>query len=103
MGQILYTIFGHEGPTTSACFSSAGDFILTGGADANIVIWSSNLSPKPTESLKDFKDAPIKTEHYVTDKPRIHKLPVDKPRKMEKEVKQLRKVNLVFVKAHHVK
>jgi centriolar protein POC1 len=84
MGQILYTIFGHEGPTTSACFSSAGDFILTGGADANIVIWSSNLSPKPTESLKDFKDAPIKTEHYVTDKPRIHKLPVDKPRKMEK-------------------
>jgi centriolar protein POC1 len=96
-GQILYTIFGHEGPTTSAVFSPHGDFILTGGSDTNIVIWSSNLSPKPVESLRDCKDPAVGTEIFITDKPNIHKLPMEKPAKMQrpgqKENKQLNKDN----------
>jgi WD40 repeat protein len=33
MGQIMYTLFGHEGPSTTAQFSPLGDFLLTGGQD----------------------------------------------------------------------
>lgn len=47
----MYTLYGHEGPTTSATFSPLGDFLLTAGADSNIVIWNSNLNEKKTEDL----------------------------------------------------
>jgi len=83
-GQILFTIYGHEGPTTTASFSPAGDFILSGGADANICIWASNLSPMPTENLNGVKEPKLKTEIFVTDKARIHKLPDKKVKKMQR-------------------
>ena len=82
MGHILFTIFGHEGPTTTASFSPAGDYILSGGKDANICIWASNLSPMPTENLNGVKKPAIDTQVFVTDKERIHKLP-------DKKMKQI--------------
>jgi centriolar protein POC1 len=51
MGQILYTLFGHEGASTTATFSPLGDFLLTGGNDHNIVIWNTNLNETVTEEL----------------------------------------------------
>lgn len=71
----MYTLYGHEGPTTSATFSPMGDFLLTGGADSNIVIWNSNLNEKPTEELFGITAVKIETEVFVTDKPDVKKLP----------------------------
>ena len=50
-GQILYSLYGHEGPTTSASFSPLGDYLLSGGHDQNIVIWTTNMNPRKIEVL----------------------------------------------------
>ena len=77
----MYTIYGHEGPTNCAEFSPLGDFILTGGQDANIVIWKSNLNERCTEVLHGISAAKVDTEIFVTDKPLVKKLPTEtKPR-----------------------
>lgn len=71
----MYTLYGHEGATTTATFSPMGDFLLTGGADANIVIWNSNLNERPSEELFGITAVKIETEVFVTDKPDVKKLP----------------------------
>ena len=76
-GQIMYTIYGHEGPTNCAEFSPLGDFILTGGQDANIVIWKSNLNPRTTEVLHGATTAKVGTDIFITDKAGIRDLPED--------------------------
>lgn len=43
MGQILYTLYGHEGPATAANFSPDGDFFCSGGTDAVLMVWKSNV------------------------------------------------------------
>jgi centriolar protein POC1 len=43
MGQILYTLYGHEGPATSVAFSNCGDFFCSGGTDATLMVWKSNV------------------------------------------------------------
>ena len=76
-GQIMYTIYGHEGPTNCAEFSPLGDYILTGGQDSNIVIWKTNLNEKTTEILHGIAAAKVDTDIFVTDKPLVKKLPTD--------------------------
>jgi len=50
-GHILYTLYGHDGPTSSGTFSPAGDFFCTGGKDSVILIWKSNMNPVQVENL----------------------------------------------------
>lgn len=35
-GQLFYTLHGHEGATTAAAFSPAGDYFASGGADEQV-------------------------------------------------------------------
>jgi WD40 repeat protein len=79
-GHILYTLYGHDGPTSAASFSPGGDYFVTGGKDAVILIWKSNLEIEggrtgPVEELAGLSSAKISTEVYVTDKDKVGKLP----------------------------
>jgi WD40 repeat protein len=87
MGQILYTLFGHEGPSTTAELSPLGDYLLTGGQDQNIVIWNTNLNEVVTEELYGIQATRVDTDIYITDKAEIKRLPEDKPKPSKKETK----------------
>lgn len=76
----MYTLYGHEGPTTTAAFSPLGDFIISGGNDQNLVIWKSNLNERVTEVLYGVTAAKVGTDVFVTDKAGIRELPEDKRR-----------------------
>ena len=83
----MYTLYGHEGPTTTATFSPLGDYLLTGGDDNNIVIWNTNLNAETTEELYGITAARIETDIYVTDKPEIKRMPVEASKPNKKEAK----------------
>lgn len=53
-GHILYTLYGHEGASTSAAFSPCGDYFTTGGSDAVVMVWKSNLEENEQEFIEDF-------------------------------------------------
>ena len=76
----MYTLYGHEGPTTTAAFSPLGDFIISGGADQNLVIWKSNLNSVATEVLHGATSAKVGTDVFVTDKAGIRELPDEQRR-----------------------
>ena len=76
----MYTLYGHEGPTTTASFSPMGDFIISGGDDQNLVIWKSNLNQRQTEILHGTQQAKVGTDIFVTDKAGIRDLPDDNRR-----------------------
>ena len=76
----MYTLYGHEGPTTTASFSPMGDFIISGGNDQNLVIWKSNLNRQTTEVLHGASSAKVGTDVFVTDKAGIRSLPEDERR-----------------------
>lgn len=42
-GQLFYTLHGHEGATHGVCFSPAGDFFASGGADEQVLVWRTNF------------------------------------------------------------
>ena len=44
LGQIIYTLHGHEGPAIGCNFSNCGDFFATGGADSIVMVWQSNIN-----------------------------------------------------------
>jgi WD40 repeat protein len=81
----MYTLFGHEGPSTTAQFSPLGDYLLTGGNDHNIVIWNTNLNETVTEELYGIQPTRIDTDIYITDKAEIKRLPTDVPKPTKKE------------------
>eukprot|EP00356_Strombidium_inclinatum_P013428 CAMPEP_0170485544 /NCGR_PEP_ID=MMETSP0208-20121228/4798_1 /TAXON_ID=197538 /ORGANISM="Strombidium inclinatum, Strain S3" /LENGTH=96 /DNA_ID=CAMNT_0010759233 /DNA_START=672 /DNA_END=961 /DNA_ORIENTATION=+ len=54
MGHILYTLYGHEGASTSAAFSPCGDYFTTGGSDSVVMVWKSNLDENEQEFIEDF-------------------------------------------------
>ncbi len=87
----MYTLYGHEGPTTTATFSPLGDFLLSGGDDNNIVIWNTNLNATVTEELYGITAARLDTEIYVTDKAEVKRLPAEttKPTKKESKIEKL--------------
>jgi WD40 repeat protein len=49
MGQILYTMYGHEGPAACVNFSQCGDFFASGGTDCTLMIWKSNVDSMDQE------------------------------------------------------
>lgn len=53
-GHILYTLYGHEGASTSAAFSPCGDYFTTGGSDSVVMVWKSNLDETDQEFIEDF-------------------------------------------------
>ena len=73
----MYTLYGHEGPTTTASFSPLGDYIITGGDDQNLVIWKSNLNERSMEVLHGAAKPKVGTDVFVTDKAGIRELPSD--------------------------
>jgi WD40 repeat protein len=77
-GQILYTLYGHEGPTTSGSFSPGGEYLCTGGKDSAVLVWKANLIPGGSinEDIPGLATK-NKTEVYVTDKTFVNKLPID--------------------------
>lgn len=62
-GCILYTLFGHEGGTTSASFSPMGDYFLSGGADHVCLAWKSNMNQIRNENIEEIQ-AKIETEVF---------------------------------------
>ena len=63
-GHILYSLYGHEGSSTTCSFSPGGDFFTSSGADAIVNVWKSNLNDLETEVLDEtsgFKKTAKKT------------------------------------------
>jgi hypothetical protein len=55
MGNILFTLYGHDGPVTAINFSECGDFFASGGEDTIVNIWKSNLdSNNEKDTLEDL-------------------------------------------------
>ena len=42
-GKLAYTLFGHDGSSTSCAFSYHGDYFATGGSDSLVMLWKSNF------------------------------------------------------------
>ena len=56
-GHILYTLYGHEGASTSVNFSPCGDYFSSAGADQIVMVWKSNLSDTEQEIIEDLGGA----------------------------------------------
>ena len=46
-----YTLYGHNGSTTTGCFSPQGDYFATGGTDSMVMLWKSNLSETDQQKI----------------------------------------------------
>lgn len=79
----MYTLYGHEGASTSAAWSPLGDYFVTGGADSVVLCWQSNMNAKKQEDLSEIQ-AKIETDVFVTSKERVDKLPDSRGTKMKK-------------------
>lgn len=51
LGQILYTLHGHEGPVMCSGFSSCGDYFASGGVDGIVMVWQSNIKSMIDEHI----------------------------------------------------
>lgn len=71
----MYTLYGHEGPSTSGNFSPGGEYFCTGGKDSAVLVWKANLIPGGTSEDIPGLATKNKTEVYVTDKTFVNKLP----------------------------
>ena len=49
-----YTLYGHNGSTTTGVFSAHGDYFATGGSDSMVMLWKSNLSQFDKEKIALF-------------------------------------------------
>jgi WD40 repeat protein len=94
----MYTLYGHEGATTSANFSPGGDYFISGGNDSVVLCWESNMNQNRSEQL-DIK-AKIETELFVTQKEKVDKLPTTRGTKMGKSPKK--KVSLQLIISHPI-
>ena len=86
----MYTLFGHEGPSTAATWSPYGDYFLTGGQDSVVLCWSSNMNPIKQEDLCEISSK-IQTEVFVTQKEKMDKLPSTRGTKMGKSMAKKKK------------
>jgi WD40 repeat protein len=53
-GHILYTLYGHEGASTSVNFSPCGDYFCSAGIDSVVMVWKSNLNENEQEMIEDL-------------------------------------------------
>jgi WD40 repeat protein len=83
----MYTLYGHEGATTCASFSPLGDHFVTGGNDAVVLAWKSNINHVQNEDLSEMQ-AKIETDVFVTQKEKVDKLPSSRGTKMAKSPKK---------------
>jgi len=51
----MYTLYGHDGASTAATFSTYGDFFATGGKDTVVQLWKSNFDIDWGEVLEGIK------------------------------------------------
>jgi centriolar protein POC1 len=56
-GHILYTLYGHEGASTSVNFSPCGDYFCSSGVDSVVMVWKSNLNEQEQELIEDLGTA----------------------------------------------
>mgnify|MGYP002632052514 len=80
----MYTLYGHEGASTSASFSPMGDYFVTGGNDSVVLAWESNMNKVRQENISEIQ-AKIDTELFVTNKEKVDKLPESRGTKMGKK------------------
>jgi len=57
VGNILYTLYGHEGASTCANFSPCGDYFASAGIDSVVMVWKSNLSETDHEIIEELATA----------------------------------------------
>lgn len=50
-GTLAYTLYGHNGSTNACAFSKQGDYFVSGGNDAMVLLWRSNLYPNQNEYI----------------------------------------------------
>lgn len=55
-GQLFYTLHGHEGATTAAAFSPAGDYFASGGADEQARAPPTYTKPVPAYAARNVFD-----------------------------------------------
>ncbi len=53
----MYTLYGHEGPSTGVNFSPCGDYFASAGADSVVMIWKSNLTEQESEMIEELSAA----------------------------------------------
>merc|ERR1719410_349520 len=77
----MYTIHGHEDPTTCVNFSPKGDFFASSSKDALVLVWKSNFdklihpeeeeqAPKPQSTRK--RKPPSKSPPFQPQVARLH-------------------------------
>ena len=62
----MYTLYGHEGASSSACFSTYGDFFATGGNDTVVQLWKTNFEASRGEILGDMFVADKSRTRHMT-------------------------------------
>lgn len=63
----MFTLYGHEGASSAACFSTYGDFFATGGNDTVVQLWKSNFETSRGEVLGDtFATEVGRTRHMTS-------------------------------------
>ena len=51
-GKLAYTLYGHNGSSTSCKFSKLGDYFSTGGSDCSILLWKTNFASTGQETIE---------------------------------------------------
>jgi WD40 repeat protein len=74
-GKANYSLYGHTGSVKSLRFSSAGDYLATGGEDKTILVWQTNIVESGTseqEMISCKSKAPLEftEEHDTSEKPK---------------------------------
>ncbi|KAJ3188651.1 POC1 centriolar protein A [Gaertneriomyces sp. JEL0708] len=68
-GHLYYTLHGHKnGPTTTAIFSPNGDYFATGGSDAQVMVWKSNLNSNGSAGMEGIGDSDENSPRYAHNK-----------------------------------
>lgn len=62
----MYTLYGHDGSSSAACFSTYGDYFATGGKDTVVQLWKSNFDIDRGEVLEGIQFNETNEQQNVT-------------------------------------
>lgn len=51
----MYTLYGHEGATTATNFSALGDYMVSGGDDNSVMVWTCPLDGYKGEVIEGIE------------------------------------------------